>query len=193
MSRPVGFGAHTVGLLNSVGAPRVGMESSDAGSAPARSDMASESDLSPLTLMRRAHRNQLVLCDAIEGIADRLPGNADPIQCLRIASMLVPLLRGIHRYEEDVIFKSFEELSPDEESSARSIQRLRAEHVEDECLADEITEALLAIGHGDQIRNPEALGYMMRTFFETMRRHIAFEREHILPLLAAAARPTSAA
>lgn len=169
------------------------MESSDAGSAPARPDMASESDLSPLTLMRRAHRNQLVLCDAIEGIADRLPGNADPIQCLRIASMLVPLLRGIHRYEEHVIFKSFEELSPDEESSARSIQRLRAEHVEDECLADEITEALLAIGHGDQIRNPEALGYMMRTFFETMRRHIAFEREHILPLLAAAARPTSAA
>ena len=169
------------------------MESSNAGSAPARPDGNGDPALSPLVLMRRAHRHQLVLCDAIEGIADRLPANADPIQCLRIASMLVPLLRGIHRYEEEVIFRSFETLSPDGESSARSIQRLRAEHVEDECLADEITEALLAIGHGDQVRNPEALGYMMRTFFETTRRHVAFEREHILPLLAAAAKSTSAA
>ncbi|NDW04440.1 hypothetical protein GTK09_08345 [Jiella sp. 40Bstr34] len=30
----------------------------------------------------------------------------------------------------------------------------------------------------------EALGYMLRGFFEGLRRHIAFEEEHLVPLLA---------
>ncbi|TIT74091.1 MAG: hemerythrin domain-containing protein, partial [Mesorhizobium sp.] len=64
-----------------------------------------------------------------------------------------------------------------------SIQRLRAEHVEDECFADEITEILLAIGHGERVDNAEAIGFMLRGFFESLRRHIAFEREHVLPLI----------
>ncbi|WP_306283116.1 hypothetical protein [Mesorhizobium sp. LMG17149] len=60
---------------------------------------------------------------------------------------------------------------------------MRAEHVEDECFAAEVTEILLAIGHGETIDNAEAIGFMLRGFFEGLRRHIAFEREHVLPMI----------
>jgi hemerythrin-like domain-containing protein len=69
---------------------------------------------------------------------------------------------------------------------ALSAQRLRAEHVEDQAYAEELTEALMAIGHGAQVSNPEAVGFMLRGFFESTRRHVAFEREHVLPVIAAA-------
>ena len=48
-------------------------------------------------------------------------------------------------------------------------------------VAESFSEALLAYGHGRQIENPEAFGYMLRAFFESLRRHIAFERDHMLP------------
>lgn len=139
------------------------------------------------TIMKRAHSDKLRLCSAIEDIADQLPANVDRLRCLAVANTLVPLLRSIHRYEEDVVFAAFECANGIGGTAAHTIERLRAEHVEDACLADEITEALLAIGHGARPANPEALGYMLRAFFETVRRHVAFEREHILPVIGASA------
>lgn len=44
---------------------------------------------------------------------------------------------------------------------------------------------LFEIGHGAAIANPEALGFMLRAFFDSVRRHIAFEREHVLPAVKA--------
>ena len=41
---------------------------------------------------------------------------------------------------------------------------------------------LVCLGHGGAIDNPEALGFMLRAFFDTVRRHIAFEREYVFPL-----------
>lgn len=69
------------------------------------------------------------------------------------------------------------------EANLASTRRLRAEHVEDECFAGEVTEILLAIGHGETVENPEAIGFMLRGLFENLRRHIAFEREHVLPMI----------
>lgn len=132
----------------------------------------------PAAIIRRAHSEKLRLCEALEEIADSLPGQVDRLKCLGIANVLVPLLRDIHRYEEDVIFPAYEIVA----GCGATTRRLRAEHTEDECFADEVTETLLAIGHGDAVANPEAVGFMLRGMFETMRRHIAFEREHVLPL-----------
>lgn len=132
-------------------------------------------------VMRRAHFEKLRLCEVLEEIADSLPGRVDRLKCLGVANMLVPLLREIHRYEEDTIFPAYEAVHGDTEAS--TTRRLRAEHVEDECFADEVTEVLLAIGHGRTVANAEALGFMLRGLFETIRRHIAFEREHILPMI----------
>ncbi|TGS73648.1 hemerythrin domain-containing protein, partial [Mesorhizobium sp. M3A.F.Ca.ET.175.01.1.1] len=93
------------------------------------------------------------------------------------------LLRDIHRYEETVIFPAYEEAVVGSNANLASTRRLRAEHVEDECFAGEVTEILLAIGHGETVENPEAIGFMLRGLFENLRRHIAFEREHVLPMI----------
>jgi hemerythrin-like domain-containing protein len=138
----------------------------------------------PAAIMKRAHFEKLRLCEALEEIGDSLPDDVDRLKCLGIANLLVPLLRDVHRYEEKVIFPAYE-MATGRGSEDSTIRRLLAEHVEDECFAGEVTEVLLAIGHGGAITNADAVGFMLRGMFETLRRHIAFEREHVLPLIGA--------
>jgi hemerythrin-like domain-containing protein len=133
----------------------------------------------PCIDMSRAHAQKLRLCNAMEAIADQLPGNVDRLECLAIASTLVPLLRECHRFEEENVFPAFAR----HPGSETIVARLRAEHLEDDCAAEDLSEMLMAHGHGRPIENPEAFGYMLRALFESMRRHIAFERDHVLPAL----------
>ncbi|WP_448114851.1 hemerythrin domain-containing protein [Mesorhizobium amorphae] len=136
----------------------------------------------PALVIQRVHDDKLALCMALEKIADALPNDVCRAECLHIASLLLPLLRKAHAYEEDVIFPAFA-VAGTEANPSVTIRRLRAEHVEDESFADEVTEILLAVGHGEPVGNAEALGFMLRGLFETLRRHIAFEREHVLPAI----------
>ncbi|ADV15057.1 MULTISPECIES: hemerythrin domain-containing protein [Mesorhizobium] len=132
--------------------------------------------------MKRAHREKLQLCDALERMAGALPG-VDRLECLGAANAIVPLLRNIDQYEETVIFPAYEDAVVSSNANLASTRRLRAEHMEDECVGGEVTEILLAIGHGEAVENPEALGFMLRGLFENLRRHIVFEREHVLPMI----------
>ncbi len=136
----------------------------------------------PALEMQRIHEDKLTLCAALETIADTLPDAVCRLECLRIASILVPMLRDAHNYEGDVIFPAFASATGRSDTDP-TLHRLRVEHVEDESFADEVTEVLLAVGHGKPIENPEAFGFMLRGLFETLRRHIAFEREHVLPVI----------
>ena len=140
----------------------------------------SDSNLGPLRSpadMKQAHVRMLALCHMLEGIADDLPSRVDRFQCLAVAADLLPVLRECHRFEEEIVFPAFARIQGGEEIVAR----LKLEHLEDDCAAADLGEVLLAHGHGRPIENPEALGYMLRALFESMRRHIAFERDHVLP------------
>jgi hypothetical protein len=121
------------------------------------------------------------LCDQLEAIADSLPHRVDRLECLRVASVLLPILRESHRYEEEVLFPAFERGAMSPAAGGETVRRLKSEHVCDECAAEEITEQLMWIGMGGEIANPEALGFMLRAFFGPVRRHIAFERDHVIP------------
>lgn len=125
----------------------------------------------------------LRLCELLEQVADSLPGNVDLLKCLKIAGELEPLVRGIHRFEEETLLPAYERALERRGRPRVSVDRLRSEHVEDECFAGELTEALLLLGHSGSVDNPEALGFMLRGFFESQRRHVAFEREHVLPAI----------
>ncbi len=138
-----------------------------------------------LELFAQGHRLKLDLCDSLELVADRLPDAIDHLDCINLASALVPLLRSIHAFEEQTVFEAFSALAPGSAQAAASINRLRSEHVEDQCFADEVTVALMKLGRGRVVGNAEEIGFMLRGFFETIRRHVAFEREHLLPILAA--------
>lgn len=138
----------------------------------------------PCLDLARAYDEALGLCSDLERIADGLPHKVERVLCLSIAARIVPMLKDSHAYEEAVVFPAFVAAAAQPSVGDASIRRLKAEHVEDECAAQDLADVLFAIGHGSAIDNPEALGFMLRAFFEAMRRHIAFEREHVMPVLA---------
>lgn len=137
----------------------------------------------PCSHVGQSHETKLAICRDLEEIADGLPSRIDRRKCLIVASTLVPLLRQSHAYEESCVFPAFADDVVHRDYRLKTIERLRCEHIEDECAAQDLTDALMSIGHGQPVTNPEALGFMLRAFFEAMRRHIAFEREHIFPIL----------
>lgn len=137
-------------------------------------------------LAAHAHAEMLRLCTQLEDVADSLPANIDRMACLTIASEIEPLVRGIHRFEEEALFPAYAAVLKAEGRDLGSVDRLMSEHVEDECFAAELAEALFDLGRGGTVDNPEALGFMLRGFFESKRRHVAFEREHVLPMVAKA-------
>lgn len=132
-----------------------------------------------LAWLGRAHTEQLALCRELEDIADSLPANINRQKCIYAAKALGPLIKGIHHYEETVLFPQLQSNPDATEALGPTLERLKFEHCEDECFAEELTDALLKLGSGDRV-NMEAVGYMLRGFFEGIRRHIAFEREHLL-------------
>lgn len=132
-----------------------------------------------LAWLDRAHAEQLALCRELEEIADSLPASINRQKCIYAAKALGPLIKGIHHYEETVLFPQLQANPDATEALGPTLERLKFEHCEDECFAEELTDALLKLGSGDRV-NMEAVGYMLRGFFEGIRRHIAFEREHLL-------------
>jgi len=132
----------------------------------------------PIAALRKAHKDQLLLCDRLEEIADSLPDAVNRQKCIYAAKALAPMIRSLHHYEETILFPRIRQ-RPSGSADDETLSRLRYEHLEDEGYAEELTEALLKLGSGETV-NMEAVGYMLRGFFEGMRRHLAFEREHLL-------------
>ncbi|WP_411036677.1 hemerythrin domain-containing protein [Shinella sp. BYT-45] len=137
-------------------------------------------DAVSLDWLRKAHDAQLTLCQALEEIADSLPANINRQKCIYAAKSLIPLINGIHRYEEEALFPMLQGNGSGAGELAEAIARLKFEHVEDECFAEELTDTLTRLGSGDGTVNAEAAGYMLRGFFESIRRHIAFEQQFML-------------
>ncbi|MEM7566747.1 MAG: hemerythrin domain-containing protein, partial [Pseudomonadota bacterium] len=63
------------------------------------------------------------------------------------------------------------------------LDRLSAEHEEDEALLPEVLETLQALADdtGPE-REPDIAGYVLRGYFESQRRHIAWEEDVVMPL-----------
>jgi hemerythrin-like domain-containing protein len=63
------------------------------------------------------------------------------------------------------------------------IERLKSEHWVDEDYGEEIFLALKDFVANQNPAKAETLSWMLRGFFESMRRHIAFEHAVILPVV----------
>lgn len=137
-------------------------------------------------VMRRAHMAELALCDRLEEIADSLPNGLDRHKCILAARALGPTMAKIHRFEEQRIFPHFRRRLAHSAESGKTIERLRNEHLEDEGYAAELRDALRFAARHGVADNPETLGFMLRGYFGAVRRHVAFERDHVIALLAPA-------
>jgi len=139
--------------------------------------MAGTSELNIVEQCSRAWRDQLVLCDRLEHIADSLPDKIDRQSCIHTARALPPLIMRAHQLEEEVLFPLLAERSEARLNPHQTLARLRLEHAGDECFAEELAETLMSYGTGTPSHSAEATGYMLRGFFEALRRHIAHEQE----------------
>jgi hypothetical protein len=122
---------------------------------------------------------QDALCRALEDLADSLPAPTDTHAALMLSRRLCPTLRRCHHLEETAIFPSLararRELGP-------VLERLCAEHREDEDHAGDVREAIETFVARRSPGDAEKLGYMLRCIFVPLRRHVAFDRDYILPL-----------
>jgi hypothetical protein len=135
-------------------------------------------------VVTRCHDMQLQLCDELEALADSLLADVNSQKCLHLARAVYPLVASTQRVEEAMLFVPLSRLADRVPDMPSTLERLRFEHHSDLCSAEELNDVLLAFGRGEDAMTADALGYMLRAFFEGVRRHVAFEREVLVPLLA---------
>lgn len=108
------------------------------------------------------------LCDQLEAIADDLP-RACPTRCSRAAAQLTALVPAHHAFEFGVLAEVLGA------GRRELLERILAQHAEDEGLALEIAMALEPLSAGAAPEEPVTLGYMLRCFFNNCRRTMLVE------------------
>ena len=117
--------------------------------------------------------------EMLEEIADSLPHSMNAGKCAKAAETLEPLVKRIHAFEEHEVFPRYAAANPGP-VTAGMLERLREEHCVDECYAEELSDALRRVASTSDPISADTLGYMLRGFFEAMRRHQAFENVQFL-------------
>ena len=129
------------------------------------------------------HRAQLDLCRRLESVADDLPNNFNPQECLSISWQLFSTVKAAHKFEEEELFPMLDTVTGFPLEMKKTVERLRYEHWEDEMSAEDISFYLKQLVRKPEDVNIGKTSYMLRGFFDGMRRHTAFEAEYLLPYL----------
>ena len=124
-------------------------------------------------------------CDLLEAIADFLPCHVDERLCETITNGLVPLLRTTHGLEEQVVSSHLGLIMVDD--------ALVEARMSDADAAQEVVDVLCELKAGRSRLSWDAIGYLLRSFFCSMRRHKRAEREIVGQILKASARPAAPA
>ncbi len=124
-----------------------------------------------------------VLCRDLEAIADGLPASIDVQASLVIARNILPVINAAHKFEEEHVFPILLEAARNSATMKDEIERLKSEHWVDEDYGEEVFLALKDYAAHQNPSRAETLSWMLRGFFESMRRHIAYEHAVILPVI----------
>lgn len=125
--------------------------------------------------LEQGYQRLLGLCDRLEAIADALPRRIDTAGCRAVADGLASTLQEVHGLEEKILFPIIAAARCGDDGQGL-IERLRDEHRHDEEVAAIVVRTVRQLLHGRGPHSWEAIGYMLRSFFETVRRHVATER-----------------
>ncbi|WP_159952334.1 hemerythrin domain-containing protein [Rhizobium sp. 18065] len=152
--------------------------------------MKESSGLQPQNIekLRRNHIDLLKLCSQLEAIADGLPARIDERLCVNVSGTLVSSLERAQALEELILFPLLGQ-KPGGSNRAVSIEHLVAEHRHDRLAAVEVVHALQTLAAGGCEISPDGTGYMLRGFFECVRRHVAAEQTGLAMLVDEGRRP----
>lgn len=135
---------------------------------------------SALRAIAIGHRDQIGLCKTLERIANTLPDDIDPELCQAAVGSIHRVMTRVVQIEQEAFTSQVATLGA--RDLAPTIERLLRENIEDLSYAEELQETLAEFGAGHRTIAADALGYMLRGFFEARRRRIALEREIISAL-----------
>lgn len=122
---------------------------------------------------------QFDICKTLESLADRLPTQVNRCEAVSLASRIPRTLQRAHLLEETMIFPV---LMITQGEIGVTLNRLRHEHREDEDHAADIYDAIEALAKRRPIISSAEMGYMFRGLFISLRRHLAFDRDYLLPM-----------
>lgn len=125
----------------------------------------------PMGALHAAYQEMLAICDGLEALADALPGRVDAALCHRLIEGLEPSLKTLQTAEAARLFPLLLISDPDAVERRQKAQRA------DTAAAAEVSDALRALMRGEARPSADALGYLLRAFFDSMRRHVATESE----------------
>lgn len=129
------------------------------------------------------HSEQIGLCKTLERIANTLPHDIDPELYQAAAGSIHRVMTRVVQVEQETFAKQVAKRGATRVMDlAPTIERLLRENAEDLSYAEELQETLKDFGAGHRTVSADALGYMLRGFFESRRRRIALEREIITAL-----------
>jgi hypothetical protein len=123
------------------------------------------------------------LCNDLEEIADGLPGSASAETSQLIAANIIPIIKSAHKFEEDHVYPVLSDAVRNGTSMRDDLVRLKSEHWVDEDMGEEIALTLHEFATDKRPGKAETLSWMLRGFFESVRRHIAFEHAVVVPLI----------
>ncbi len=136
----------------------------------------------PLVLLEDDHTHQLQVCDILEHLADGLPDNAEA-HLASVAQRAISSAWPKHvQFEEEVLFPLLGNHVGREPQIRLTIEQLSREHASDLGSDEELIDVLRELSIGRRPGNPEMVGYMLRGYFGTLRRHVQWENAFLIPL-----------
>ncbi len=136
----------------------------------------------PLVTFVRLVREKMNVCGQLEEIANNLPDRVDAHQCASLAERLPGLLGLCDDIYQKVIFPLLLRHQSQRYFTPITAERLVSERLMDQGYAVEVSDLLDRLANSAPIPNVEASGYLLRGFFETVRRSSAFDLEYIIPM-----------
>ena len=139
-------------------------------------------DAPPFEKLAQSAQAVAVLCDLLETICDGLPGLS--VGACRQAARLCETQVTRHLRElNQVLIPLVRDRITDTPEFGGFLNRLQSNLVEDDVKLDEVVDILNSFSTRDGERpSMDALGYVLRGFFETLRRQLNWENEVLLPL-----------
>jgi hemerythrin-like domain-containing protein len=147
----------------------------------------------PIGLIVEEHALQCELCDLLEALADGLPNRFDKALAVIAVSILEGSVPRHMRLEEDALFPLLRQRIAADDPLHAALVCLEEEHERDGATLVELTDALKSAAAEGSVANPDMLGYQLRGYFESQRRHIAWEDRVVLPVARAVLSPADLA
>jgi hypothetical protein len=136
----------------------------------------------PFVTFVRLIREKIDACGQLEQIANSLPNHVDIDQCAKLFEQLPDLLGLCDDINQRVIFPLLLRHQSHSYFTHSTAERLVDERLMNQVYALEVSELLAQLAKAESIQNVEASGYLLRSFFETVRRSCAFDLEYIIPM-----------